>query len=64
VTFLLLQCLIGVLRQRVGWFERWVDFQPKAVIHDGRPDLRAGPRTAQLTVSDLESRLRQTQIRE
>jgi uncharacterized membrane protein YcaP (DUF421 family) len=62
VTFLLLQVLIGALRQRVGWFQRWVDFRPKVVMHDGRPELRTGLSTAQLTLSDLESRLRQSGI--
>lgn len=62
VTLLLLHALIGVLRQRVPVFRRWVDFAPQAVVLDGKPDLRSGPLTAQLTLSDLESGLRQNGI--
>lgn len=62
LTFLLLQCAIGALRQRFSVFQRWVDFQPKVVAADGRPDLRSAPWTAQLTMSDLESRLRQNGV--
>ena len=62
VTFLLLQTLIGAIRQRWPRFRRWVDFQPKAIVVDGEPDLRSAPWTAQLTVTDLESRLRQNGV--
>jgi uncharacterized membrane protein YcaP (DUF421 family) len=64
VTFLLLQALIGVLRQRSAFIQRWVDFRAEAVVRDGEPDLRSAPWTAQLTRSDLESRLRQSGIGE
>ena len=59
VTFLALQILIGSLRQRFTFVQRCIDFSPQAVVVDGRPDLRRGPWTAQLTLSELESWLRQ-----
>lgn len=59
VTFLALQILIGGLRQRFRFVQRWTDFQPQAVVVDGEPDLRRGLWTAQLTLSELESWLRQ-----
>jgi uncharacterized membrane protein YcaP (DUF421 family) len=62
MTFLLMQALIGFLRQRLPVFRRWVDFAPLAVVVDGKADLRSGPLTAQLTLSELESRLRQKGI--
>jgi len=59
LTFLVLQVFLGALRQRFKAVERLLDFQPTAVFHDGRVDLPRAPWTAQLTRSDLESRLRQ-----
>ncbi len=59
MTFLALQILIGALRQRFTFVQRWTEFQPQAVVVDGQPDLRRGPWTAQLTLSELESWLRQ-----
>lgn len=62
VTFLLLQVVIGALRQRLPRFRRLVDFAPLTVVRDGQVDLRSAPWTAQLTVSELESRLRQNGV--
>jgi uncharacterized membrane protein YcaP (DUF421 family) len=58
VTFLLLQVLIGALRQRWAWFRQLVDFHPHVVVRDGRPELPRAPWTAQLTLAELESALR------
>lgn len=62
LTLLGLQVLIAALRQRFSAVQRWSDFQPRAVVRDGRADLPRAPWTAQLTMSDLESRLRQNGI--
>lgn len=62
MTFLVLQALIGAARQRSDWLRRVIDFPAEVVVADGEVDLRSAPWTAQLTRSDLESRLRQSGV--
>ena len=62
VTFLLLQASISALRQRFDVVRRLIDFRAEVVVSDGAVDLRSAPWTAQLTLSDLESRLRQSGV--
>jgi uncharacterized membrane protein YcaP (DUF421 family) len=62
LTFLILQTLLAALRQRSARVRQWLDFQPEVIVRNGRPELRRAPWTAQLTDSDLESRLRQNGV--
>lgn len=62
LTLLSLQVAVGAPRQRYAAVERWVDFRPVSIVRDGEMDLPRAPWTAQLTRSDVESRLRQRGI--
>ena len=62
LTFLLLQVLTSAARQRSATVRRVLDFRPEVVVADGAVDLRSAPWTAQLTLSELESRLRQSGV--
>ncbi len=62
LTLLGLQIAVGALRQRFSLVERILDFRPATLIRSGRVDLPRSPWTAQITVGDVESRLRQAGI--
>ncbi len=59
LTFLVMQVLLAWLRQRSAVVRRWSDFRTEVIVREGQPHLRKAPWTAQLTLSELESRLRQ-----
>lgn len=61
-TLLTLQVAIAAARQRFVAVQRWADFRPQTVVHDGKMHLPRAPWTAQLTRSDVESRLRHAGI--
>ncbi len=58
-TFLGLQVAIAAVRQRFPAAQRWIDFRPEVVVWEGEAQLPRAPWTAQLTRSDVESRLRE-----
>ena len=62
MTFLVWQATISALRQRSPVIRRLIDFPAEVVVADGKADLRSAPWTAQLKLSDLESRLRQSGV--
>ncbi len=61
-TLLALQVVIAALRQRFARLQRWIDFRPEVVLREEQFHLPHAPWTAQLTRSDLESRLREQGI--
>lgn len=62
LTFLLLQVAISALRQRSAAVRRLVDFPAEVVVADGEVHVRSAPWTAQLTRTEVESRLRQSGV--
>ena len=52
------QVLLAALRQRSPAVQRLLDFRPRAVVEDGRPDPRRSPASAQLTRDDIAAQLR------
>lgn len=63
-TFLLLQTLLGALRQKSRHARRYLDFQPEAVVEQGEVSASTSLLGAQLTRAEIESRLRQEGINE
>ncbi len=59
VTLLLLQVGIAALRQRSAMLRRLLDFKPDTVVNGKRVDLPAGPLTSQITLDELQSKLRE-----
>ncbi len=59
VTLLLLQVGIAALRQRSAMLRRLLDFKPETVVDGERVDLPAGPLTSQITLDELQSKLRE-----
>lgn len=64
VTLLVLQVALATIRQRFPGSQRWTDFRPQRVVEAGEARLPRSPWTAQLTRSDLESRLREQGLEE
>lgn len=62
VTLLVLQTLLGWLRQRFPLVQRLTDFAPMPILRSGQSHLSTSPWSAQLTVDELASRLRQQGI--
>jgi uncharacterized membrane protein YcaP (DUF421 family) len=59
VTLLVLQVTVAATRQRFPGTQRWIDFRPEIIVREDETTMPRKPWTAQLTVSDLEARLRQ-----
>ena len=61
LSLYLLQLLVAILRQKLGWFSSVVDNQP-LLIMDGSTILRENLKKAQLTESDLRAKLREANV--
>ncbi len=59
LTLLGLQVVIAALRRRFAVVRRLSDFEPETVLEGGRPKLSANPLTAQMTLDELASKLRE-----
>lgn len=58
LTLLAAQQVVAVIRQRVPATEKVLDFSPEPLYSDGRMNLRQNPLTAQVTETELFSKLR------
>jgi len=61
LSLYLLQLLVAILRQKLGWFSQVVDNQP-LLIMDGPTILHENLKQAQLTESDLRAKLREANV--
>lgn len=61
-TLLLLQTLLGAVRQHSRHARRYLDFEPETLVEDGEVSTSTSPFGAQLTRGEIESRLRQEGI--
>lgn len=57
-TLLVLQVGLGVLRRRVGWVRRAVEFEPVVLVEHGSQRDRSGVLGSQITEDELRSALR------
>ena len=62
VTLLVLQTIVAYMRQRFGWFRRLADFSPKLLRYGSDTRLSRSPAGAQLTDTELRSKLRERGI--
>ncbi len=58
VALIVVQVVVGMIRQRVPASQRLLDFSTEPVVRDGQFSLRTVPWSAQLTEAELRSRLR------
>ena len=61
LSLYLLQLIVAILRQKLGWFSSVVDNQP-LLIMDGPTILHDNLKKAQLTESDLRAKLREANV--
>ncbi len=61
LSLYLLQLIVSLLRQKLGWFSQVVDNQP-LLIMDGSTILHENLKKAQLTESDLRAKLREANV--
>ena len=61
-TLLVLQTIVAYMRQRFGWFRKLVDFSPKLLRAGSETRLSRSPAGAQLTDTELRSKLRERGI--
>lgn len=62
LTFVVLQALVGAVRKRVPRLRRLLDFPPEVIVRDGKPSLPSSPLSAQMTIDELQGRLRRAGI--
>ncbi|MGD9796798.1 MAG: hypothetical protein AB7V15_01650, partial [Acidimicrobiia bacterium] len=58
VTLLLLQVVVGLLRQRHPRLRRYLDFSPETVFEHGRMQAGRNPLGPQLTADELDAAIR------
>lgn len=61
-TLLLAQQIVALIRQRVPWSRRILDFEPQALYSEGKLRLRDSPLTAQVTEAEIHSKLRRAGV--